>query len=447
MNRRAVAALVWVMVLGAKAQHLEPAKQATISGTVVDAETGNPLPRFRMIPGKMHFLRDLPLRWDRDNSFAAFDGKFIFRFSDEDITGDFGLAIEAPGYLPSASPRYTNAGNYSFNFTLTKGEGIRGVAEGPDGKPMGSLKVYLVDPSERLYMRTEAGQIDEPFSRNVSSAVSDADGCFVFEPRLEANTIIAAHDLGYTEVPAEQVIKTGKLTLQPWGAVKGVLRVGGKVATNHFVSLYSMEYPYGDGTRFWPPLDLRLIMRPNESGKFAFPQVPPGERRVWLQYADGDGPVPRSHGFAINVKPGKTSQVTIGWSGYQVTGKIISKVPVDWERDMQRGTQHSFIRRHPDEPSSSKFAAIRGFWTSETGRAFQREPFQFVPVFHPDGSFEIDDVPPGEYRLSVRATDPSLTRSNENFLIAKPIGELRTNVIVRNSPLDLGILELKVQRP
>src|SRR5437867_4615652 len=223
MNRHLAVAAVWVLIFGAAAQDPKPPKRATINGTVLDAETGSVVPSFRMIPGKMHFLRDLPLRWDRDNSFAGWEGKFTFHFGEEDLMGDFGLAIEAPGYVPAASPRYTNAGNYTYNFILKKGEGIHGVAEGPDANPLAGLIVYLVDSTERLNMRAEAGQIEEPFSRNVSSAVTDLDGHFTFEPRLDPNTLVAAHALGYAEMLAERVIKTGRLTLQPWGAVKGVL--------------------------------------------------------------------------------------------------------------------------------------------------------------------------------------------------------------------------------
>jgi hypothetical protein len=439
MKRGLVVAMVSVAAFAVDAQDFRSAKEATISGTVVDGETGKAVPSFRMIPGQMHFLRELPLRWDRDNSFGGRDGKFSFRFAEEDLRGDFGLAIEAPGYLPAASPRYTNAGSYTHHFVLKRGEGIRGVAEGPDGKPMAGLTVYLVDNSERVYLRDEAGEI-EPYSRNTSTAVTDAEGRFVFEPRLDPNTIIAAHALGYAEVPADQVIKTGKVTIRPWGGVRGVLRVGEKVETNHFVALYTMEYQFGDGLRFRPPLDLRLTTRPDESGKFAFPKVPPGERWVCLQYVRDDPRAVRSHGFAVDVKPGKTAEVTIGGSGYRVTGKVTSKIPVDWDRDAHL---RLLSRKHPDEPASSKFSALRAFWMSEVGRAFEREAFQFVPVVRSDGSFHIDNVPPGEYRLSIRATDPK----DENIFMARPVGELRTNVVVRGGPMDLGTLELKVKGP
>lgn len=411
------------------------AKGASISGTVVDAATGKPVPEFKMIPGKRFVFRDFPLRWDRDNSFAGWDGKFTFQVNEEDVQGGFGLAIEAPGYLPAASPRYTNAGNYTHHFQLKKGEGIRGVVSAPDGKPLAGVQVYLVDSTERVYMN-QPGEFDQPYSRNISSAETDAEGRFALEPRLDPSAIVAGHRLGYAEVPAEEIMRSGKLSLQPWGALKGVLRVGNKVETNHFIALQSMEFRYGQGDRFWPPLHLRLVMRPDESGNFTFPKVPPGERSLQLQYGNREGPVPLSHGFAVNIKPGETTNVTLGGSGQRVTGKVIAKTKVDWTRDM-----HLLVRKHPNEPSSNSFSAQRAFWTSETGRAFEREAFRYVPVFRSDGSFHIDNVPAGEYQLAIRATDPN----EENFLIAKPVGELRTNIVVREQSLDLGSLELKIK--
>lgn len=97
---------------------LELTKGATISGTVVDSETGKPVPSFKMIPGKG--TREQTLQWDRSNSIAGWDGKFSFQLNEEDTTKPFGLTIESPGYVPAVSPQYTNAGNYTHHFRLKK---------------------------------------------------------------------------------------------------------------------------------------------------------------------------------------------------------------------------------------------------------------------------------------------------------------------------------------
>jgi len=183
---------------------------------------------------------------------------------------------------------------------------------------------------------------------------------------------------------------------------------------------------------------LRLVTRPDESGKFAFAKVPPGERRIYLQYGERQGPVQAlTHGVAFEVKPGETAQVTIGADGHRVTGKMTSKGPVDWIRDV-----HSLRRKDPDEPR--KFADQLIFWRSEAGRALDRGASPYAAVFRPDGSFYIDDVPAGEYVLMIRATDP---KAGYIPSVGPALGEFRTNVVVRNEQLDLGVLVLKTKQP
>src|SRR6185503_4616864 len=125
MTGRLVTVIVGVLASAPAGEQFQTV--ASVSGTVVDADTGKPLANFKMVAGRSVFFRDSPLQWDRGNSFAGWDGKFRFQFTEEEASRDFGLAIEASGYLPSASPRYTNFGNYTHHFRLKKGEGIHGI--------------------------------------------------------------------------------------------------------------------------------------------------------------------------------------------------------------------------------------------------------------------------------------------------------------------------------
>ena len=106
-------------LLAQKAQ-LVISKGASITGTVVDADTGAPVSTFKVIPGKSSGARDNPLQWERHSSLAAWDGKFTFQLTEQDASREFGLLIEAQSYQPAASPRYTNFGNYTHHFRLKK---------------------------------------------------------------------------------------------------------------------------------------------------------------------------------------------------------------------------------------------------------------------------------------------------------------------------------------
>jgi hypothetical protein len=431
-----------------------------ISGIVVDAETKAPIPQFTMYWGKAH-IPDEPMSWQRYNAWTGRDGKFTYEL--RDTANGFALAVEAPGYLPAASPRYTNSGQFTHHFELKKGEGIRGVLQRADGEPVPHTLIFLADASDGAYMDKE-GEFRPDAMRSTATARSDNDGRFLLAPRLHPHTIFAAHATGYAEMPAHKVIQTGKLILIPWGRVEGKLQVGGKPATNETVAVHNMGYRYGDGTRSFPPLSLWLDKRPDDDGNFVFEKVPPGTRRIYLKYKfrDGPGTMPLSHGFAIDVNPGETTKVTIGGTGRRVVGRVALKGPstdrVDWLRDVHWLTLKVPENPENDSPWKKEYSSPeerakaiseysvrhRAFWRSEKGHAYERQPSKYCLVFKPDGTFYIPDVPPGEYTLAIRPTEPTAEQWRE-----RELGTLTRDIAVpagpSEEPVDLGTLELQLK--
>jgi carboxypeptidase family protein len=448
---------------------LEPGTNATlkiyrvpmISGTVVDADTKQPIPQFKFFTGTAH-VPDEAVHWERYNAMTGRDGKFSYEV--RNTANGFALAVEAPGYWPARTPRYTNSGPFTYHFALKKGEGFRGVLQHPNGEPVAGALIVMADASDHAYMDRE-GEFRADAMRNTATAVSDKDGKFLLPPRLDPHTIFAADGTGYAEVPASEVIETGKLVLKPWGRVEGKLQVGGKPETNQSVAIHNMGYRYGDGTRSSPPLSLWLNKRPDADGNFVFEKVPPGTRRIYLQYkfSDRPGTIPVSHGFAIEVKPGETTKVTLGGSGRRIVGKIVPKGSgadrIDWVRDV-----HWLTLKVPDDPENhspakKEFASQgerakayteygarhRAFWRSERGHQYERQPYRYCVVFKPDGSFYIPDIPPGEYTLAITPMEPT----GENWWQQRQLGVLIREIVVpegsREEPVDLGTLELQLK--
>jgi hypothetical protein len=270
---------------------------------------------------------------------------------------------------------------------------------------------------------------------------------------------------------AEKVASGGKVVLEPWGRVKGVLRVGKKVEPNESVTLQNMYYRYTPSRRQSVTLSVHFNAEPGPDGSFVFEKVPAGERRVYLQYKfretqNGSNPTPLSHGVPITVKAGETTEVTIGGTGRPMVGQIeiIGGDPgdVDWKRDV-----HTLISKLPPipvikPPDVSKVTSNeerqklwreynesqRNFWTTEEGRALERAQRTYVLVFQTNGAFRVENVPPGAYDLTVAPTDPK-----QDYYNYQQVGRLNKEVEVPEAPaghpdepFDLGSLKLQTRR-
>jgi hypothetical protein len=281
-------------------------------------------------------------------------------------------------------------------------------------------------------------------------------------PKYSPEFVVTAHAQGFAEVLFSQVSPNTIITLQPWGRIEGTLTLGGEPRANETISLASGSFRDADSTR----LSLSMSTKTDANGRFVFETVPAGERRVdWLPgFRDGKaGRVPLSHGVPVAIKPGETAQVTLGGTGRLVVGKVVvagRDKPIDWAQDVQSLTLKLSMPREPIYPKPTDFASEneftaavqklaeqnKRFWTSDEGKARQRARRTYVPLFNGDGSFRIEDVPPGTYTLRIALTEPSKTYSAFRFSEGTPIGALETEVTVPensdNTPLDLGTLSL-----
>ena len=279
-------------------------------------------------------------------------------------------------------------------------------------------------------------------------------------PKYAPEFVVIAHAQGFAEVPFSQLSSNTVVTLEPWGRIEGTFILGGQPRANETISLGSGSFRHADSTR----LSLSMSTKSDANGRFVFETVPAGERKVnWLPgFRDGKaGMVPLSHGVSVAVKPGETAQVTLGGTGRLVLGKVVlagRDKPIDWTQDVQSLTLKLSIPPEPVYPKPTDFASEneftaavqriadqnKPFWISDEGKALQRAQRTYVLLFNGDGSFRIEDVPPGIYTLRVGVTEPSKTYSP--FGQGPPIGALETEVTVPensdNTPLDLGTLSL-----
>jgi hypothetical protein len=444
----------------------------SLSGKVVDAETGEPIHKFELTRGSSYDNGRL-VHWDRRNPEPGNGGEYTVTVDYE--TGSKVIyAVRADGYIPATSPELEGVGKHSFDFKLKRGIGLSGVIESAEGKRLAGATLLLLNRGESAYM-DKPGQFRLEVSQ-CQSAVSDDQGRFQFQPDIEPKFVVVAHDEGFASVSCEKASSTGKVRLEPWGKVTGSVRLKpGK--SKRLVALHSMHYTYSSGTEITSPMiSIYLNTEPNEDGIFCFEKVPPGERKVYVQYKFDSavpGPIPLSHGRFIQVKAGETHEVCLGANGRTVVGRAqvsdADAQEVNWLRGMSVLARKQTTGLGSDAPFKKQFANSeerrlafeaysrqqQEFWSSEAGRAQQRDACEYILLFEEDGSFHVDAVPPGAYTL--RISPGSNTESSQDAFARRygMPGSGRFNlskevtIPVAGSasvePFDLGTLELKAQ--
>ena len=144
-----------------------------ISGSVTDAVTGKPVPRFRVIQGLeqpqeagiLRGSRGRGITWWRMGAVEYTGGRYSMKFDME--RKESYVRVEAPGYEPAESRGFRpDEGAMIQDFRLKPAAGISGVVLLPDGRPAAGVQVVLGTRENRAFVR------DGVFQEN-SNAESD----------------------------------------------------------------------------------------------------------------------------------------------------------------------------------------------------------------------------------------------------------------------------------
>ena len=317
---------------------LRPA--ARIVGSVVDAETKEPIQEFQVIMGRIFSGEDV-MNWERYNPLRAGGGRYSYH-NEQNFSGmRIRLLVEANGYLPQASPPLSPSGWVTNNFELRKGDGPKGLLKLPNGQPAAGVSVALLNGD---YIQLKDTRI---LLRGSAVVASDTEGKFAL-PAAYATRLVAAGAEGYAEALLERLDTTLTLTLQPWGRIEGVVRNGHTPATNEWVMVAPAQSGIGQGIQY--DFDTYRVQA-DEQGRFVLTNVPPGERFLTRLYPmEGNRGWMWSHGQTITVKAGETTHVDYGGKGRTVIGKVVPNETRDipWQSG-----NHTLGSSQPTPPSGS----------------------------------------------------------------------------------------------
>jgi RNA polymerase sigma factor (sigma-70 family) len=351
------------------------------------------------------------------------------------MLGGAAALFQTPAGLPLATNDLANAA-----FVL------RGRLQTSDGKPLSGAQVYAAAPGAlvRLYYLTNSVPTNARVSKTWTT--SAADGTFAVAlpaaPR-DGKSVIAVNDgVGYAVATADELSANSNVVVQPWGRIEGVLRVGKSPGRNQTVNIGI----WGSSETYeWTLVSHGMSVKTDANGRFDFPRVAPGD--VWLTrtVAVRPGEGRQSGHHYVKVAPGDHLEVTLGGTGCTITGRLetASSSNLIFYGSMWAKERHGM--RPPRNWRSLSIEERRLYareWReSLEGELFKHEVRNYEFPVQSDGSFRVEDVLPGSYRMQVRA-DAKVAKGESPRLAAK----VEIQIEVPEEPpesepvLDVGIL-------
>jgi Carboxypeptidase regulatory-like domain len=379
-----------------------------VSGKVVDAVTKEPIKTFRVVPGRRDERRQEPF-WDRKDSFVAALGHYEIRQS----WGDFAhlIRIEAEGYRAAVSRDIkSNEGTIAIDFELKPGKDI--VAKVVTAKNLTAVgaKVALGGAGSQIHIAN--GDISEN-GTFCPRAETDESGRFHFPAQDADFTLLITHPTGFAQIQSTPEWTARIIHLEPWSRVEGTFRVGKAPAANVPIAIDV------------PRLSSRNIHSTHSSttgpdGRFVFERVIPGTGRIGREITfmvnEGATEVTSSCKIGANFPSGKTVHIDLGGTGRPVVGRL--------------------------EPAAGFTGKVRWnfavIWVQPIAAGDGADSPFFTVSVDRDGKFRIDDVPAGDYSMTVRFDrDDAGQLRNHRFQVPAAEGDPAT------LPFDLGTLKLE----
>ncbi|MDB5390229.1 MAG: resA 1 [Planctomycetaceae bacterium] len=254
----------------------------------------------------------------------------------------------------------------------------------PNGTPASAAKVSLSIPG----IWAEIDGVEFHAQRHKAEiVVTDRDGKFSFPQQPKGLfAVIAVHESGVCAVPGVEFQRNDSIKLMPWGRVEGRVLIGklpdakrlvnASVADDVNLSLDKRTYCV-----------FRCEAETDDKGEFVIPRMIPGNvivsRVVSISRIGVGGTSAPGWQTAVPVSSGEMAKVTIGGVGRPVIGRLVpdsrGMETVNWKDSLEpvRLTQ----------------------WDTKIGTRAARGAC-YLGLIDESGSFQIPDVPPGQYQFS-----------------------------------------------
>ena len=404
-----------------------------IEGQVVDATTEQPVTKFRVGFGRSSSADSFYADYPGMKDYADANGRFTLSLSEEETRA---VKVEADDYAAQVEllPEAQN-GVVQVVVRLKPSAALRGILVTAEGAPVAGAKVGISsDIAPSIALMLQDGRLRELGGQG-KMVTTDSDGGFVLPSPSESGMVIAAQEKGFASAPVQQVRDSRRLVLQAFGRIEGTFTRRGQPVAGQELTLTMRDAGIVfDSGQYKATTD--------ENGRFAIDRVPPGKIQVMRMVKTSENSSSYSYGAEVTVPPGQIAHLALGDSGATLTGQIRFETPPAEEEKLD--LQGSLYTVPPPLPGSTSAEESSAYYQTPEGKARIRQRRTFVVGIAGDGSWNVDSVPPGTYRITVRASK-SGARPWENPPVA--IGTVQVVVPEGATPQTQIAVEEVVLRP
>ena len=347
--------------------------------------------------------------------------------------------FEADGYAPATSePLDPNAAGQAQvrNMALRKltaQNSIQGYVLLPDGTPAANCEVALCAGDKGVMLGR--GKFVE---RNRSNIVkTDSEGHFSFQFHMAPRLVVAVHEQGFCQVRVNEKSQAVQLQLRPWARIEGILKLRNGKNADQAIVLREISSAYD---RAGLHLDINAFnTQTDNGGRFVFDQAPSGDFNLYLNRGMG---IPFDHQTPVHIEGGETLRPQIGGGGILLKGRFVLSDPnqtIDWAKQLNIG--HLATKYVPPPVPAGLKGAEREQWmqeysASDEGMARERAARSYTLNVETDGSFTIEDVPPGIFDMTAIFSKTAVDR-NSPGTIRPQLGSVRQEIVVPEMHADL----------
>jgi beta-lactamase regulating signal transducer with metallopeptidase domain len=443
---------------------LEPSLR--IVGKVRDAATKKPVENATVDYGEVDPATGQASRWtgmpELGMSTGIFRGRLDINFP---VTADaYQFRVQSPGFLPFVSRTFKREEKQVMDYDVALVPGTAkptaglATAFGINGIPLAGARVYEIQHLGNITIEDGVGNVWQ--GRKCREYRTGLDGSFSIPQSDEPWFIFILGDGSYVSVDKKSLGNSLRVQAKRYAHIEGEYRIGSRIAPNRELELWGMiRHTESSASIFFSQ---RVTTDPK--GRFTFKDVVPAAGlRIARSNRGGAARGAWSIGESVHVESGKTAQVVLGGKGRPVIGRV--EPPSGWTKPLDFSNRSAarieINRRLTPDPldllrgrtslAGADLTAWRKRWReSAEGLEYANSRVSSGVPLEADGSFRIDDVPAGEYRLAVtvnRATvfhvavmtrlDPGPFPNIVQIFSVPPVPDGHNDL-----PIDLGVLRL-----